>query len=377
MKVSPLRERFKVSNGRVMIIGGGTGGHISPGVPLYEEFNRRSTPVLFLSSKRDKRFNIEKDVDESQLTYYGAPAFPGKNIFKFPFFVMKFIIAVISARKIISKKNITSVIAMGGYVSAPALVAAIQKKCRVYLCEQNTVPGRVITLFEKRADAIFGTFEETVDYLKNPDIYKVVGNPIRKKVLVTMSKIEARKKFHLGHCKRVILAIGGSQGALALNEMMLNLKKDYPELFKDTGVIWSTGSYSYETFKERVHEELDAGSIYLSPFIDDVGTAYRAADLAISRSGAGVMMELAAMGVPSILIPYPYATQNHQEKNAESFVEKEAAVMVKNNDANADAVAPILKKLFNNERTLFKMTEGALNAAMTDSAEVIADEVLK
>ena len=134
------------------------------------------------------------------------------------------------------------------------------------------------------------------------------------------------------------------------------------------GIIWSTGDFSYGRYEEAMRETADAGSIYLSPFIEKVGLAYRASDMAISRSGSGVMMELAAMGVPSMLIPFPYAAMNHQDKNADVFVESGAAIKITNEDAVPEKVGPVLHELLKNPTALRKMSARALESALPDAA---------
>ncbi len=365
-----------MNQGTVLIIGGGTGGHISPGIALYEAFKEKNVPVRFLSGRRDLRFSSLDDIGKSDLLLYRAPSLT-KNPVKLPLFVIGFLLAVWKAARIIRKNNITAVVGMGGYVSAPALVAAVIKKAPLFLCEQNTVPGRVTKLFEKRAERILGTFEETRQYLKYGEIFLHVGNPIRKRVMVSASGDEARKAFNLGHTKTVVLAIGGSQGAVSLNELIYGLKKQYPDEFKNIGFIWSTGSYSFPRYRELMEKEMDGGSVYLSPFIDRVGLAYRACTLAISRSGAGVMMELAAMGIPSVQIPYPHAAMNHQDANADVFAGAGAAIKMSNEDAVPEKVAPVILEILNNPRTIQNMAEKARSLARVNAAEDIAAIILE
>ncbi len=361
---------------KVLIVAGGTGGHISPGIALYESFREKNVPALLLSGKRDARFPSLVESASEDLRLYGAPPF-SRNPAGLLFFPIRFALALLAARKIIVREGITAVIGMGGYVSAPALMAARLRKVPLFLCEQNSVPGKVTRFFESSARKVYGTFRGAADYLKKRDRYLRVGNPIRKKVMTDALKDEARRAFHLGHSRRVVLVIGGSQGALSINELVFNLKKNYPDELTSVGFIWSTGDLSFDDYRERIQREIEEGSIYLSPFIDRVGLAYRAADLAIARSGSGVMMELAAMGVPSIQIPYPFAADGHQEKNADEFVEAGAAIKIRNQDAVAETVMPILRDLLNNPRALRQMSEKALAAAMVDAAELIVRDVLE
>ena len=359
---------------KILITGGGTGGHLSPGVAVYEDMKERGLRPLFCAGKADSRFSIMESISPRDLIYYNAPSFT-RNIFKLPFFVIMFFAAVFKASRILRKRNIDAVLGMGGYVSAPALFAANMLKIPVFLCEQNSVPGKVTSMFEKKAKRIYGTFEVSKEYLKNKEAFINAGNPIRKHVLEYVSKEEAKKTFHLEHCDKVVLLIGGSQGALKLNKLMLDLRKKYSAEMNNVGIIWSTGAASYGEFREKAYE-LNEGSIYLAGYIDKVGLAYRASDLAISRSGSGVMMELAALGLPSILIPYPFAAMKHQDKNADIFCAEGASVKISDNDALADKVAPILLELLNNKRKLEKMSQCSIAVSKKDAASVIVNDIL-
>lgn len=362
----------------LLIVGGGTGGHISPGVALYEEFVAAGARALFLTGKKDARFSSLRDVAGEDLCYYRAPSFT-RNILKLPFFALGFAAAVFRAYILIKRKRVETVIGMGGYVSAPALIAAGMAGLPFFLCEQNTVPGKVTAFFAGRARAIFTTFESTRDYLKKElcDKITLAGNPIRKKVLAAPDRESARRAFNMRHCKRVILAIGGSQGAMTINELVLGLKAAYPGELKDIGIIWSTGDLSYEKYRKAAQSIGDAGSLYMSPFIDEVGAAYMASDIAISRSGSGVMVELAAMGIPSILIPFPYAAMDHQDRNADEFVKAGASVKIANSDAVPEKVFPVLSELLENPTRISRMSARAREAARPAAAAAVVKSVME
>lgn len=359
----------------VLISGGGTGGHIMPGIALYEELKSKGYEVFLLVGTGDVKFSSLNSVENIQV--YNAPTM-WKNIVNFPVFTIRFISAMLWTMKFIAKNNIAAVIGMGGYVSAPSLVAAMIKKIPIYLCEQNVVPGMVTNFFAKRARAIFTTFEATTTYFDVESTGKIVhaGNPIRKQVLTPVEKDIALKRFNMIHCKKVILVIGGSQGALKLNEITYDMLVSYPDRFADVGIIWSTGTYSYQQFKEKLHT-IKHASIYLAPYITDVENSYAACDIAISRAGAGVMMELAAWGIPSILIPYPFAAKDHQKKNAQEFVKAGAAEMINNSDATAQVVATLLFDLLDNETLLRKMGAKAKSIATHNAAEIIINYIIK
>ena len=363
-----------MKEGVVMIVGGGTGGHISPGIALYEEFTANNIKAIFLTTKKDLNFSSFEVLNKGSLYWYSAVPF-ARNPLKLPLFFIKFFFAFVKALILLQKQSVRTVIGMGGYASAPALAAAKLRGVPYFLCEQNSVPGKVTRLFESNARNIFGAFKVSEKFLKNKNGFIFTGNPLRKNSVQGISNIEARKYFHLESSKKVLLVIGGSQGAVRLNELIFSLKEKYSQKFQNIGIIWSTGGKPYKEYKEKLESNIKGGAIYLSPYIEKMGLAYKACDLAISRSGAGVMFELAANAVPSILIPYPFAADNHQDLNADAFVDAEASIKVKDIDAIADQMAPLLFDLLENNRLLTKMSEAAFKEAKFDAALKIVRQV--
>ncbi|MBN1499196.1 MAG: UDP-N-acetylglucosamine--N-acetylmuramyl-(pentapeptide) pyrophosphoryl-undecaprenol N-acetylglucosamine transferase [Spirochaetes bacterium] len=361
-----------MNNRKILITGGGTGGHISPGIAIYEECRDQNIPCWLLVGNRDSRFTYLNEVDERSLMFYGAPRFT-KNPFKIPLFLLKFLFSSLKIRRFIRKKGITDVIGMGGYVSAPALFAAKQMKKNIWLCEQNVVPGKVTQLFIRHAMGVFSTFKNCTRFIDSRYHDKIIlaGNPIRKNVLTDVDKKDALKKFNLSHCSRVILAIGGSQGAQQINDLVLQLKMKYAKELINTGIIWCTGAGTFEKYKALLAENNLMGSIYISPFVEEIGYAYAASDLAISRSGSGVMVEMAAMELPSILIPYPYAAMNHQSHNADEFVEANAAVKIEGKDITVEALAESVFRILDNKNRYNGMRESCLKEAKTEAASFI------
>lgn len=362
----------------ILIVGGGTGGHISPGIALYEECRTQGIDAYLLVGRNDLKFTYLREIEKEHLLVYGAPALT-KNPFKLPFFFLRFFAAVMTARSLFKRNGIEVVIGMGGYVSAPALFAARMFKKPYWLCEQNTVPGKVTFRFAKKARAIFTTFEDTKKFVKPYIAAKCVttGNPVRKKVFVQMDRSEARKYFNLDHCEKVVLVIGGSQGALTLNELVVGIKKKFADDFGRIGIIWCTGAQSFEKYRAIVREQQGMGSIFISPFVEDVGIAYKACDLAISRSGAGGMAEIAAMELPSILIPYPYAAADHQNKNADAFARTGAAIKIANNKATPENVAPVILDILMSDQKRATMAKKSAAEARMNAAKDIVEAVSK
>jgi UDP-N-acetylglucosamine--N-acetylmuramyl-(pentapeptide) pyrophosphoryl-undecaprenol N-acetylglucosamine transferase len=367
-----------MDNLSVLITGGGTGGHIFPGISLYEEFKDKKIKASLLIGKKDVSFTPLSKISKKEIHVYNAPSFT-KNIFIMPFFLINFLKAVFKAARLLKKLKIDSVIGMGGYVSAPALAAAGILKIPVFLCEQNSVPGKVTLLFASKAKKIFTSFTITKEYLKESLRYKVIhaGNPIRKVIFTKAGREEAKKYFHLGHCKKVILIIGGSQGALQINELFLEIKKMYSHELKDTGAIWITGDFSYKKIQEELGRLGTDGSTYLSSFVEEVGLAYKASNLAVSRSGAGGVLEFASVGLPSVLIPYPYAADNHQEKNADAFELAGASVKIRKDEAEPEKLGGIIIDLLSNQNQLSRMSVKAKSLAKINAAKDIVETIVR
>jgi UDP-N-acetylglucosamine--N-acetylmuramyl-(pentapeptide) pyrophosphoryl-undecaprenol N-acetylglucosamine transferase len=372
------RVNLSMGNFSILITGGGTGGHIFPGISLYDEFKEKGIRTFMLVGKKDVNFSPLLKIDSKGIFSYRVPSFT-KNILLLPIFIMNFSRAVLKAMMLIKRLKTDAVIGMGGYVSAPALVAAVILKVPVYLCEQNSVPGKVTSAFASRAKKIFTTLNVTTDYFKKDAQAKVVhaGNPLRKEVITKAGREESKKFFHLGHCKKVILVIGGSQGALQINELFLEVKKIYSKELKDVGIIWATGEYSYKKFKDLVEQKGSNGSVYLLPFIDEVGMAYKASDLVISRAGAGGIMEFAATGLPSILIPYPNAAMDHQKKNAEVFEKAGASVRIRKEESDPEKLGNIIVDLLSNSNQLARMSGKARSLAKNNASKDIVDNIIK
>ncbi|MBN2039901.1 MAG: UDP-N-acetylglucosamine--N-acetylmuramyl-(pentapeptide) pyrophosphoryl-undecaprenol N-acetylglucosamine transferase [Spirochaetes bacterium] len=362
----------------ILIAGGGTGGHIFPGISLYNEFKKNSIQAGILVGKKDAHFTPLEALDGKDVFYYRAPSFTN-NIIKMPLFFLRFIKATLNSLILIKKLKADAVIGMGGYVSAPVLTAALVLKRPVFLCEQNSVPGKVTVFFASKARKIFTTFSNTNEFLKDEVKAKILnyGNPLRDNVFTRLTKQEARKIYYLGHCNKVILVIGGSQGAVQINELFLNIKRIYAEELKNTGFIWVTGNLTYKKYKDALNQMHGDGSVYVSPFIENIGTAYKASDLVISRAGSGGMMEIAATGLPSILIPYPYAADNHQEKNAENFEKAGAAVKAGSTDVEPEKIGNIVINLLSNPAQLSRMAEKARSMAQIEAAGNIMNFIVK
>jgi len=292
---------------KVIIAGGGTGGHVYPLVPIAEEFKKNGDEVVFVGRK-DK-------IEHKIFTSYGFPVefvsaaqfdFNLKSIFKF---VLNLVKGFFDALKIISKHKPDVILGAGGYVSLPVLVAGIVKKVPIFIYEQNIIPGRTNQFLGKFARLVFLGFPVEEKFFKSKGIF--VGNPVRKEV-IGVDKEKALKFFNFED-KFTLLIFGGSGGAYKLNKIAYSI---LPEILtQDIQVIFITGERFFEEFKDKISHK----NLRMLPYLNEMGFAYAVSSLAISRGGAMTLTELVLNGVYSIVVPFPYARDNHQYYNAKYF----------------------------------------------------------
>jgi len=348
---------------RVLVAAGGTGGHISPGIALVRAFQKKKIPVFLLT--------LEKNRSHSDFTsalfdifFYEAPPFSKKplSVLRFPFAFMK---SFLYARSILKKLGITHLLAMGGYPCAPVLLAAKTKKIPYSLCEQNAVPGKVTTLFASGAESIFLTFP-----CSHPSILRasapVVGNPVRPEFLEKISGSEKKKKSK----KFQILVLGGSQGARQLNEMT----EKSLDVFSNAEWTLQCGKTNYGELLERLSNRTN---LTLLDYVTDIHRYYAMCDLLICRSGAGSLTEGALFGCPMILVPYPFASDNHQMENARVFEKAGAARIINRRDSDNSELIAVIRELMDHPEELERMSKASRSLAKPDAAEKIIEAILK
>lgn len=304
----------------ILIVAGGTGGHISPGIALYEELIQ-ANPTFFLTLYRNKDYDEFKKKNIKPF-FYDAPRI-SKNIIDNLLFIFKMIISIIKVLYLIQKYDIQTIIGMGGYPTVPALICGIILRKKIYLCEQNVIPGNVTKYFSYFAKNIFLNFP--IDSIKYSYLSKksiITGNPIRKEIYQISEKIILKNSI------KTIFITGGSQGAKQINEMIWNLWNDYPEFSQKFHWIIQTGKIHYKEFSERIKNLKFYDQIECFDFTTEIYTYFKKADLLICRAGAGNISEGILFLLPMILIPYPYAKDNHQWKNAEYIENQKAGIMI-------------------------------------------------
>lgn len=332
---------MSLPNLKILISGGGTGGHIFPAIAIADaikELNPQAE-ILFVGAKG--RMEMEK---------VPAAGYPIKGLWisglqrsltlknlSFPF---KLIHSSINARKIVKEFNPDTVVGVGGYASGPTLRAAEKLKIPTVIQEQNSYPGITNKLLAAKANFICVAYPGMEKFFPKEKII-ITGNPIRREILSqTTSKEKACDFFELDPSRPVILSVGGSLGALTLNRSLANNLKDFEKAGMQ--VLWQTGKSFIETANHKVKEHR-AGSVIPMSFIQRMDLAYTAADVVISRSGALAISELCVRGKPCILVPSPNVAEDHQTRNAIALVQNKAAIMITDSSADKELVAAAIR----------------------------------
>jgi len=357
---------------RVMIAGGGTGGHTSPASAIIQELRRRD-PKLY-AQWVGKAGAIEERVARSiDVPFRPLPAagWPRKLSVKQISTIAKNVASLSLALRYVRSFQPQLVIGVGGYVSLPLLFAAQLLGVPTFIHEQNKRLGVANRFLAKRATRIFLSFEDSIGNFP-ADRAEVVGNPVRAGFLNPPSRDGAKRSLGLDTRRPLVLVVGGSQGAQSINRAVGSCVQSLPP---DTAqFLWMTGAHSLEQAQQDAANA--SVPVQVRGFIDDMVTACAAADLIISRAGASSTAEIAAIGRASILIPYPHATDDHQTGNAQAFVDAGASVLMRDADCTPESLAALLKELLSDGGRRAAMEQGALSLARPHAAEVIADALL-
>jgi UDP-N-acetylglucosamine--N-acetylmuramyl-(pentapeptide) pyrophosphoryl-undecaprenol N-acetylglucosamine transferase len=359
---------------KILIAGGGTGGHIYPGIAVAEELKRISpeTEILFVGGDRGLEGRVVPEAG-FDLATIGARGLPRRSPWRVPGALLANAGAFLQAMGIVGRFKPDVVLGTGGYVSAPVVVAAWLARKPVVLQEQNSVPGLTNRLLARVADEVHLAFSESRGFFAHKDRLKLTGNPVRRMILSGDRKA-ALARFGLSEGKPTVFVFGGSRGARRINEATLDamtkLRGALPAQF-----ILQTGKEDFAWAKERA--ESQSLPVTVVPYLTHIHEAYAAADLVVCRAGAMTLAEIAACGVPAILVPYPFAAYNHQETNAQNLAERGGAVLIRDAELTGDRLAADLKRLVQDRETLIKMSVNARRFARPDAADRIARGLLE
>lgn len=353
---------------RVIISGGGTGGHIFPALAIADEIKRRNpnAEILFIGARG--RMEMEK-IPQAGYTIIGLPiaGLQRKLTWKNLLLPFKLIRSFYLVYSVIKKFKPALVIGVGGYASGPTLQMAQLLGYPTLLQEQNSYPGKTNKILAKKAKAICVAYPGMDRFFPKEKI-QYTGNPVRSNLAKDLSalKAEAASFFGLDAHKQTILVIGGSLGALTLNESLQNNMAVFKE--KDIQVIWQCG----KTFEAKMNNEILANQIKLLAFIQRMDLAYALADIIISRAGALSVSELALVGKPCILVPSPNVAEDHQTKNAMSLVNQNAALLVKDIDARTSLISTCFD-LLNNQAQQLTLARNLQQLALPSATQNIVD----
>jgi len=332
-----------------LIVAGGTGGHIIPGVAVAQQLLKLQREVYFISGTRKVEETILKN-KPFKVYRLDVEGFIGRSFKDKLRAFIKMIKAIVKAYKIVDDLNPHIILATGGYISFPVVLVGKIKGKKLGLHEQNIEPGIANKVLSYMVDKIFVSMEESKNYFPKE---KVVfsGNPVREDIL----NLKPRE-----HSGKGLLILGGSLGARFINELAIKFVPLLLDEFKDLLIIHQTGLDDFERinneYKKLIKKENES-RLKVFPFIEDMSWAYSQVDLFLGRCGATTLAELFAVGLPAIFIPFPYATRNHQEKNAKIVAQKGGAILIRQKEATPEVVLKEIKNLLKNGEKLKSMSQ--------------------
>lgn len=350
---------------RIIIAGGGTGGHVFPAISIAEEISQRNNKdeILFVGTQKGMENELVQK-NGYRIQHISSRGFVGRGVIKtFAAFFSAFK-GLLDSVLIIRKFKPDVVLGVGGYVSGPFLLASFLVRKPTAICEQNTVPGVTNRILGKIVDKIFASFDSSLQYFPSKKVL-ITGNPIRKDILQT-SEI-TRNSDSIS-----VLIFGGSQGAKSLNIAVPEAVSGFGN--ENISIVHQTGKNDFNYVRNSYNEN-DVKAEVLE-FIDDMAAAYANADLVIGRAGAGTIAEITALGKPSILVPFPYAAHNHQHENARILEEEGAAVLIEDKDATPEKIANTLTKLLDRDK-LNEMSSNAKRLGRPEASKEIVDELYR
>lgn len=358
---------------RVLLAGGGTGGHIYPALAIANKIKDEypTTDILYVGTNTGLEAKIvpKEGWNFAAINVEGWQRKISLQAVRAGFKAFK---GVLDAIKIIKNYNPQVVIGTGGYVCGPVVLAARLLNIPTIIHEQNALPGITNRLIGNFVDTIMITFPESKKYFKNQSKIILTGLPIREKLL-KISKEEGRKYFNLDKNKKTLLVTGGSRGAKKINEAMLEAYKLLLDL--PIQIIHITGEKNYKEvyalLKQKGLDKKYKNNLILKPYLFEMEYALACADLCISRAGATFLAEITAKGIPGILIPYPYAAENHQQFNAQSLVNKGAAEMILDKNLTGTILSQKIIKIISDDLLLKKMAQKAKSIGKPNSLENI------
>lgn len=356
----------------VIISGGGTGGHIFPAIAIANALKEKYNGVNILFVGALGKMEMEKvPAAGYKIVGLNISGLQRKSLLKNLSFPFKLFSSIQKSRRIIKEFKPHAVVGVGGFASGPLLYAATQMGIPALIQEQNSYPGITNKWLAKKVKRICVAYEGMDKYFPKEKII-LTGNPVRQDIKNLSSKRERGMEFFgLDRNKKTVLVIGGSLGARSINEGIKNFLHEFKN--HDTQLVWQTG-VSYKSIAEQAAVETGNPAIKVFDFISQMDYAYAVADVVVSRAGASSVSELCVVDKAAILIPYPFAAEDHQTSNAQALVTHHAAILIADAEVKNKLKDTLFDLLVNDEKRK-KLEENIVRLAFRDAAEVIASEV--
>jgi len=353
-----------------MIAGGGTGGHLFPGIALAEEFRRRDAgaDVTFVGTEH----GIEAKIIPREgypLRFLRAEGLVGKSFIRKVTGVAKMVLSFLDARRILASDSPDIVIGVGGYASGAIVLMASLKSIPTLVHEQNSVPGTTNRILGKFVDRVCVTYQESMSAFPIGKTF-LTGNPVRLKIMKG-DRDSSCRLFSLDRQMFTVFIFGGSSGAASINRTVVDALNHLGDLREDVQFLHQTGDRDFENIRDAYRKTGMKGTV--APFIYQMAEAYAASDLVISRAGATTLAELTALGKPAILVPYPFAAGRHQEFNALKLKEMGAAHVVLDHEMNGKTLADHIRDLYENTSGLKDMQRASRGLGTPDACSKIVD----
>lgn len=358
---------------KVIISGGGTGGHIFPAIAIANALKRKLPDIEILFVGAQGRMEMEKvPAAGYKIVGLNISGFQRKLTFNNISVLMKLMESLKKAKKLIHDFNPDVVVGVGGYASGPVLRIASKKAIPTLIQEQNSYPGITNKILSAKVNKICVAYDGMEKFFPKEKIF-LTGNPVRQEVVKLEGKKDrAAEFFGLDKTKKTVLVVGGSLGARTINEAINASLEKFSEY--DIQLVWQTGKIYFPNAQEAVKNYQEKG-IKAFDFITQMDYAYAIADIVVSRAGAIAISEISAVQKPVILVPSPNVAEDHQTKNALALVNHEAAVLVKDVDAN-ETLADKIIELINDEDAQFKLRQKIAPFSHTDADDKIADAII-
>lgn len=356
---------------KTVITGGGTGGHIYPALSVADKLNLNGWEIIYIGSQDSLE---ERIVSGTEYRFENIDVLPlprkiNIDLFRSIYISFK---AVIKSYKLLKKIDPDLVFGTGGYVTGPILLGAFFNGIPTVIHEQNIYPGITNKLLSYFVSKVAVNNLKAAEYFPKVAKKKMIetGNPIRDSILKTDREFSL-KKFKLNPNYKTLFIMGGSQGSQTLNQAFLEVVNELTN-FNDLQIILITGPNNYNQVIDNI-ENNDCNKLLIFSYLNNIEDAYAVADLIVYRAGATGLAEITALGIPAVLVPYPYSAEGHQEVNAKFLEESNAAVMVKDQDFNGKMLLKLVKDILYDEKRLKEMSKNSKNLAKLNASDKLVD----